>query len=124
MNVKESPWAESTRQHWTDLAQAIPELQETEFALWQRRVDNPRFAHPWPNHAYLYCVNCLRYVLRVDGTMNCWTPTSPPQELNFLVVADNSQDMAKKVNTMLSAHGYEPSEWMMRYGTNPVLVIN
>lgn len=89
MNVKESPWAESTRQHWSDLAQAIPALEETEFVLWQRRVDNPRFAHPWPNHAYLYCVNCLRYVLRVDGAMNTWTPTSPPQELNFLVVADH-----------------------------------
>ncbi len=123
MNVKTSPWAEGSSQSYDCIASAIPDALNTEFELWQLRVDR-KSTTPHMSHSHLFPITAMRYSsqTRSDG-LNVFAPVEPNHELTFLVTAENYREAGKKVTAQLVAHGYQAHEWAMRFNRS-ILVLS
>ena len=115
MNVKESVWADSVRDHWQGVSASIPAVIETEFRLWQLRVDR-NAETPHVPHAYLYPITVLRYAQKGTGPERIYAPAEPKDEMTFLVCAQTHREAIDKVKAQLAAHGFDPNCWMMSTG--------
>ena len=120
IDVKSTPWANGIAESYVAAQESIPEIVETQFKLWQRRVDMEKPVQ-WQPHATLFTITCQRYAKRADDV---FAPVEPPEVLAFWVAADSSRDAVNRVDRELTAHGYNPSDWCKHYGgPSPMILV-
>ena len=97
-NVRDTHWAERDRKSMSKLSDALPDVLDTMFTLWQERVDAPKGtpqADPNTFHptARLYVVRALKMAttreIRDGVEMSVSAPVAPETWRTVLVVADS-----------------------------------
>lgn len=112
MNVRETPWAPGHREEHARLTADLPNVLETEFDLWQRRVDLGG-GMEWGPHIRLFICELTRYATRAPG--NIWAPADPPQKFTLLIAAESSQGARERAYKELETHGYNRQEWAISW---------
>ncbi len=115
--VKETHWADSERATWSQVQDSIPAVLDTEFALWQKRVDMGG-GMEWLPRQRLFTIRALRYESR-DG---CFQPMKPEEIHTFLVVCDNGRQASDRVLAELERHGYTRNEWSISFNASPLVL--
>jgi hypothetical protein len=97
-----------------DLSAKMPDLIETEFELWQLRVDRAKQGAQTPHIpiATLSVVQALEYARTTTPTGGRSEPTG--KALSFLVSHKSNHEAAQKVKAQLTAHGLPADNYMIR----------
>lgn len=91
----------------SDLASFLPEVTESNFDLWQLRVDSTKEVEFRP-HTSLWRINAMQYARRDDGV---YAPNG--LEFNFLVANDTRKGATDSVEKQLVAHGFASNSFAM-----------
>lgn len=119
--VRSTPWADTTRRNYTELAEFLPLAMETEFDLWQKRVDLKGHNTPYQDHTFLFCITATRYEKAADGVTRM---VEPEESYSFVVAAHTRQDAIELIKKELSGHKLNPLTWMFTTRFSSVLILH
>ena len=105
--IRSSHWAIRDRERFQDMIAALPAVLETEFDLWQMRVDSKATRPPneYPKTDFLFIMQAHEYAQKIDERGSVLSPTG--RSFSFFVTAKDADKARKLVDAQLDYHGFD-----------------
>jgi|Laugrespbdmm15sd_2_1035082.scaffolds.fasta_scaffold02596_8 hypothetical protein len=103
--IRSTHWATRDRERFATLIAALPAVLETEFDLWQMRVDSKDTRPPneYPKTDFFFIIEANEYAQKIDERGSVLSPTG--RSFSFIVTAKDGETARKKVERQLDYHG-------------------